>query len=76
MYSRNCDVPHRRLGADSDKIPEGGTSTYILHLSVCVLRYLLSVADLDPNGYVPVKRGNIEQVINFKVKLKILGDVL
>jgi hypothetical protein len=23
-----------------------------------------------------VKRGNIEQVINFKVKLKILGDVL
>jgi hypothetical protein len=23
-----------------------------------------------------VERGNIEQVINFKVKLKILGDVL
>jgi hypothetical protein len=33
MLSFNCDVLHRRLGADSDKIPEGGTSTYILHLS-------------------------------------------
>ncbi len=29
MYS----VLHPRLSADSDKIPEGGTSTYILHLS-------------------------------------------
>ncbi len=26
--------------------------------------------------HTTVKRGNIEQVINFKVKLKILGDVL
>ncbi len=32
--SCNCDVLHRRLGADSDKIPEGGTFSYILHLSV------------------------------------------
>ncbi len=27
-----CDVLHRRLCADSDKIPEGRTSTYISHL--------------------------------------------
>ncbi len=27
------DVLHRLLGADSDKISEGGMSTYILHLS-------------------------------------------
>jgi hypothetical protein len=27
------DVLHRPLCADSDKIPEGWTSTYILHLS-------------------------------------------
>ncbi len=33
LYSCNCDVLHRRHGADSDKIPEDGTSTYILHLS-------------------------------------------
>jgi hypothetical protein len=25
---------HRRIGADSDKIPEGGTSTYIVHLAL------------------------------------------
>jgi hypothetical protein len=31
--SCNCEVLHRRLGADSDKIPEGGTSTCLLHLS-------------------------------------------
>ncbi len=28
-----CDFLHRRLWADSEKIPEGGTSTNILHLS-------------------------------------------
>ncbi len=33
LSSCNCDVLHRTLCADSDKIPEGGTSTYILHLS-------------------------------------------
>jgi hypothetical protein len=38
MYSRtlqsfNCDVLHRRHCAESDKIPESGTSTDILHLS-------------------------------------------
>ncbi len=33
LQSCNCDVLHRRLFADSDKIPEGGNSTYILHLS-------------------------------------------
>jgi hypothetical protein len=35
-----CNVLHRRPGADSDKIPEGGTSTYILHL--CGLNYGLT----------------------------------
>jgi hypothetical protein len=29
----NRDFLHRPLCKDSDKIPEGGTSTYILHLS-------------------------------------------
>jgi hypothetical protein len=33
VLSFNCVVLHRRFGADSDKIPEGGISTYILHLS-------------------------------------------
>ncbi len=37
----NCDFLHRRLGADSGKIPEGGTSNYILHLSC-------TDQDLDP----------------------------
>ncbi len=36
LYS-NCDVLHRRLWADSDKIPEGGTSPYILHFSGSIL---------------------------------------
>jgi hypothetical protein len=33
LQSCNCDVLHRPLCADSDRIPEGGTSTYIPHLS-------------------------------------------
>ncbi len=32
VVSQLCDVLHRRLVADSDKIPEGGASTYILYL--------------------------------------------
>ncbi len=32
MYSVVLQL-HRRLGEDRDKLPEGGTSTYILHLS-------------------------------------------
>ncbi len=30
----SCMMLHRCLGAECNKIPEGGTSTYILHLSV------------------------------------------
>ncbi len=33
LYSCNCDVLHRTLWEDSDKIPEGRTCTYILHIS-------------------------------------------
>ncbi len=37
LQSCKCDVLHRRLGADSDKISDGGISTYILHLSGSIL---------------------------------------
>jgi hypothetical protein len=32
LLSYNCDVLHRRLLADSDKILEGGTSTVPVHI--------------------------------------------
>jgi hypothetical protein len=44
----NCDVLHRRLYADSDKIPEGGASTYILHLSA----HLIEPPEIVPVGGV------------------------
>ncbi len=48
LQSCNCDVLHRRLGADSDKIPEGWTSIYILHLSgLSPLKYELSGAGTE-----------------------------
>jgi hypothetical protein len=37
----NRDVLHRPLCEESDKIPEGRTSTYILHLSAGVYMVLL-----------------------------------
>ncbi len=40
LYSCNCDVLHRRLCVDSDKIPGGGTSTYILHLCAAEAAFL------------------------------------
>jgi hypothetical protein len=58
--SRNCDVLHRRLCADRDKIPEGRTSTYILHLS---------------DSAVPVKR-TYENVVLFTLSTIDLSDGL
>ncbi len=44
----NCDVLHRRLCADSDKIPKGGASAYILHLSA----HLIEPSEIVPVGGV------------------------
>jgi hypothetical protein len=44
LWSCNCDVLHRPIGEDSDKIPVGRTSTYCLLGYPDVLKVLISDA--------------------------------
>jgi hypothetical protein len=61
----NRDVLHQRLHEDSDKIPEGRTSTHILHLSgVLIQKELISDFDASTNRPQPVFILSIKSSLN------------
>jgi hypothetical protein len=65
----NRDVLHRPFCMESDKIPEGGTSTYILHLSVCTQSTsirLFRVVDPNPDRAGSASFCRIRSDINSK----------
>jgi hypothetical protein len=63
----NRDVLHRPLCEDSDKIPEGRTSAYILHLSGSTYSILFL-----PAPYHVLSSGKLEAVLQIRIRDPVL----